>query len=131
MDLGAGGPHPYFNPLFAGQLSTMLKGGWRQGGFGLMPRFYLSFCTRAKSGLMSRSSTPDFNSDFNPASVAQLSTMLEGGQRMAVRVGGFGHMPQSYVSFCTRAKYHAYKFGSIGAGGGGGAHPDFNPDSVA
>ena len=58
----------------------------------------------ASTRLMSRSSSPDFNSDFNPASVAQLSTMLGGGQRMAERTGGFGHMPRSYVSFSTRAK---------------------------
>ena len=46
---GGKGPHPYFNPLFAAQSSTMLKGGWGAGGaLGSCPGFYLSFGSRAQ-----------------------------------------------------------------------------------
>lgn len=69
------GPHPYFNPLFAAQSSTMLKGGWGAGGLWAHAQGFTSVSvpepsTRLMSG--SRGTHPD----FNPASVEWSSTML-------------------------------------------------------
>ena len=77
MDLGAGGPHPCFNPLFAGQSSNMLKGGCGAGGLWTYAQGFTSVSvpepsTRLMSG--SRGTHPD----FNPASVEMVKQHARG-----------------------------------------------------